>query len=325
MQIAVYNEAGEQVKIITETTITNMLTNVVLTQSGTGVNAFNPVQGPLTITIPGVSAPDSKGNSVIDPQFNWSGTNDNGQTVANGTYYIRVTVTDANGQSSTISKSVTVLSSEQYVQVNIYNSAGELVQRMQDNINVTFNAQLAVDNTLLYGNGGQTTYPINFGPDPTDVFNWDGTNSSGRMVDNGVYTVQMIVKNADGYTYIQTKQVTVLNNGFNEMLGEVKIIPNPCVVNDAPGAGVNITWSNVWQGFVKVKIYNVAAELVRSYEADPSQQKITWDLHTPGGQTVSNGMYICVIEATNTTGGREVKFEKIGVIMKFKMPSNVPF
>jgi len=320
MEIAVYNEAGELVKLITETTISNTLSDVVLTQSGTGVNAFSPSMGPLLINIPGVQTQGSNGSSIVDPGFDWFGTNNNGQTVANGTYYIRVTMTDSSGQASTITKSIEVISSEQYVQVNIYNSAGELVQRMQENTNVTFNAQLALQsNTVVFGKDGTNQFNISYGPTNADVFTWDGTNSSGRTVDSGVYTVQLVVKNTDGYTDVQSKQLTVLNSGVNGMLGEIKVIPNPCVVTDTNGAAMYITWSGTWQGSVKIKIYNIAAELIRSYEADSSQMKITWDLHTVSGQTVSSGIYIGVIEAKNNSGETETKIVKMAVLIKVGM------
>jgi hypothetical protein len=130
--------------------------------------------------------------------------------------------------------------------------------------------------------------------------------------------VQLVVKEANGFTEVLEKTITVLNEGNGNMFGEIKVIPNPYIASGIPvgNAQVKITWANTWQGSVRVKIYNVAAELIRSLDASPSDNQVIWNLQTPSGQTVSSGIYICVMEGKNDTGGYERRIVKIAVVLK---------
>jgi hypothetical protein len=78
-------------------------------------------------------------------------------------------------------------------------------------------------------------------------------------------------------------------------LSEVIVFPNPY----RPGSGgaydaSNMTFRNLTSR-VKIRIFNIAAELVRTIEADTQGGQLTWDASNENGEKVASGVYIYVV------------------------------
>lgn len=132
LTVKVYNEAGEAVKTIITVSTDYVLTGIITSTGGNTANAFSSDKI-LTITIPGA------GPGGTDIVTSWDGTTDGGQPAASGTYYISAAETDTFGQVMNVTKDITLIKNSTYVQLNIFNSAGELVRTITD-VNFVFSA-----------------------------------------------------------------------------------------------------------------------------------------------------------------------------------------
>jgi flagellar hook assembly protein FlgD len=316
MNISVYNEAGELVKVIANTTTSQEAQQVQLLVNGNQTNVVSPGSGnALTILLPNVETPDQQKTS--GSTFSWDGTNSAGQDVANGAYYIKETTTDPYGHTNIITKPVTVINASQYVQVNIFNTAGELVATVSQAYDGSGPLSLNISNT-----SGNTNYALPVGQGApgitiyytsTEFLPWDGKNSQGDYVASGVYEVQLVVKTSTGSNVIVSKPVTLLNEGSADVLGTVKTLPNPYTGDTT--TPLKFTWQPSAGGTIKIKIYNIAGELVRTLVGDLGAAAINWDLKGVGGQTVSSGTYICVVEGADNNGNKKTKIVKLSAII----------
>ncbi len=315
MNISVYNEAGELVKVVANTTTSQEAQNMQLLLNGSQTGLVLPGSGTsLIIRMPDIETPNQAKGGYAD--FTWDGTNSAGQDVANGVYYIKETTTDPYGHTNTITKQVTALDETQYVQINIFNSAGELVQTIkapydgisQTSLNITNNTN---NNAVLpVGNGAP---PITINYTATNAVTWDGKNTQGNYLQSGVYEIQIVVNTNRGYNTSISKTVTILNEGTANLLGIVKSLPNPYTGNTA--TPLKFTWQPSAGGVIKIKVYNMAGELVRTLIGDLGTGSINWDLKSVSGQTVASGVYVCVVEGVDNAGNKERKIVKIFAII----------
>jgi flagellar hook assembly protein FlgD len=315
MNISVYNEAGELVKVIANTTTSQEAQQVQLLVNGNQSNVISPGSGnALTILLPNVETPDQQKTS--GSTFSWDGTNSAGQDVANGDYYIKETTTDPYGHTDIITKPITVINSSQYVQANIFNSAGELVATVSQ----AYDGSGPISLNLSNGSNSTSVFPVGSGePDisinytSTEFLPWDGKNSQGDYVVSGVYEVQLVVKTSTGSSVIASKPITILDEASGDVLGTIKSLPNPYTGDTT--TPLKFTWQPSADGTIKIKIYNIAGELVRTLVGDLGAATINWDLKGVGGQTVSSGTYICVFEGVDNNGNKKTKIVKIAAII----------
>jgi len=313
LTIEVYNEAGEKVRVLAETRISDRMNpDVLLVLNGIETNdwnrTFNPAEGSLKIRIPNLETPEQRENGFIE--FEWDGYNNNGQEIGNGVYYIKFTTQDGFGHSDVVIKDVMLVKSEQYTRVTIYNSAGEIVRRME-NANIPLsNVKLNVDDVLYVGKDSKI---VEIGYAEGQSIIWDGLNSQGQMVSSGTYEIQVEVKTEQGYKVIASKTVSIISEGKGEVLGYTKIYPNPYKLSNALSKA-KIEWKNSGRGTVDIRIYNINGDLVRKIRTDLDKGIAEWDLKTSAGTMVSNGVYVIIIEGKKETGEREIKKLKFSII-----------
>jgi hypothetical protein len=313
--VEAYNEAGEKVKIIGSANIEKNIINMGLLVNGVESSVFDPEKNALTISFPGVQAASSPGNML---EFTWNGTSLNGKKAANGVYYIKATVVDSYGHVFMIVKSVSVMKLEAYTMVSIYNTAGELVRRLR-NEGAPAGPLKMGENDIIYVDkkGGSTILKYN----DSDLFNWDGKNALGRIVESGIYELRFESKTDDGLMVEGAGTVTVLAAGDGIVLGGVKVFPNPC----RPGlvSAATIAWSNSAPGRVNIRVYNTAGELVQRISSGLAAGSVLWDLKTEFGERASSGVFIICVEGATDDGNREIKTVKLAVISDMEFDSNI--
>jgi len=81
---------------------------------------------------------------------------------------------------------------------------------------------------------------------------------------------------------------------------------------------ITIQWTlnGLEAGIIKIKIYNIAGELVKHMTGDLSSGSLQWDMKTDNGKYVARGIYICLIEARNSEGYRDNRILKISILGK---------
>ncbi|MEI7641170.1 MAG: hypothetical protein WCJ46_06650 [bacterium] len=316
--IELYNEAGEKVKVIANTFASAMFSDIFLYNESAGVESSdtdifdNSYNNNLNIKIPGVHTPDQGDDSI----FVWNGQNTGGQKIVSGKYYIKISEQDAYGHTQTMTRDLTILSDEQYVIMTVFNSAGEIVQKITTYKN-TSTTSLALDlgsETLFISKTKPVT--IKYGKAPTEYLIWDGKNSQGDMVHNGVYEIRVEIKNTGGGITSSSKTVTILNDvNKDKNIGEVRVIPNPFMRTYKNSCKVFWTGTGAPED-TKIAIYNSVGELVCVLYAPTGKSEVIWNGKSTAGSVLSSGIYTAVVSARKDNGQFELVMSKFVIIAK---------
>jgi len=307
-----YNEAGEEVKLIGQAVINSAVSDFEMLVGNTETSTFDPTEAALTLRFPGLLAIGTTNVPYID--FAWDGTNANSQPASQGIYYIKVLVTDSYGHTNTIIKEVQLLRSEQYVRLSIYNAAGELVRRIQQNTVPGTQITLDVDEVFYINAGTVNSTTIKLGAAGT--IQWDGKNSLGTLVSSGIYEVAVEVKDKTGFTTYSTKTITVLNEASGPIISGLKAYPNPSVITQFSGAKMRLQWTSGSTGKLTIRFYNVAGELVSTINTKVENLFTDWTMTASDGEDLSPGFYLAVLEAVSSDGVIERTMVKLALIRK---------
>ena len=201
-------------------------------------------------------------------------------TYANaGTYTVKLTVTDSEGLTDSISKQVVVggggapQASFTFAPANP--KPGEAVQftdRSSD-----------PDGTIKswawdFGDGKSSTEQ----------------NPAHQYAKRGLYTVKLTVTDNDGLTGSTTKQLTV---GAVQPTVAVHCYPNP--------ASTQTTFKyTLPSGTAKalLSLFDATGRLVFSHELGVTAEEFTWDLKSDGGEPLPNGPYFYYVRALDAEG-----------------------
>jgi hypothetical protein len=276
-----------------------------------GITANDPVKNGLsdfTITNPTFS-PQAGQQAVIivdGTTYMWNGSNDNGQQVASGIYYVKVSTRDSSGNETDYIKAVTVIALGNQFTVKVFNPAGELVRTL---VVATYNglapSVLTVDKPVLaFGPAGNQ---FNFDIGPATV-PWNGLNDQGMRVQSGVYTVQLGYETLGGPVMIDALKVTVINAGGSVLAGAFAA-PNPV----GPGNDqVTVVCPSAVAGTEIVgRLYNVAGELVLTATNSTQPDRLTFSF---AQRRVSGGTYIVALFAKAPWGQGERRSVRFVVI-----------
>jgi flagellar hook assembly protein FlgD len=308
--IEAYNEAGEKVKLIAQEVISTQVKDFETMVGNTLTGVFNPAEADLNLRFPGIWTGGTINVPYVD--FAWDGTNANGQNASQGVYYIKVLVTDEYGHTDTIIKEVQLLRTEEYVRVSIYNSAGELVRRMQQDTVPGTQISLEVDDVFHVNSDTSNSTTIKLGGAGT--MQWDGKNSLGSIVDSGIYEVSVELKDKSGFTVYSTKTITVLNETSGPVISALKAYPNPVVIGSSSSPAMRVQWTSAATGKVVIRFYNTAGELVSRLDTKIENLFVDWGMTTPGGANLAPGFYAAVIEAVSDMGITERVMIKLAII-----------
>lgn len=312
--ISAYNEAGELVKIITSELCSTMMTEMSLTIPGNPDSNVVGSGNVVNLTVPGVETWSTVGAGSTT--FTWNLTNNQSQEVTPGKYFIKTEVKDEYGHTNVIIKDVLVVRIEEYIELKIYNTAGEVVRLIRDLTSpVPVLADLGpMDDVISFEQGGVPAQ-IKYGTGASQYLNWDGKNSDGKLVTAGNYELQLLVKKADGTVSKATKTVIVLRDD-KKYLDTLEVWPNP-YTQDSGVSQVVFNWSLLTaaeNGQAYIRIYNKAGELVFTIKTYIQAGTASWNLRTTTGERASRGVYNCVLTAKNDQGYNDLKSVKLAII-----------
>jgi hypothetical protein len=131
-------------------------------------------------------------------------------------------------------------------------------------------------------------------------FSYDGKDSNGQYLTNGVYT--LVIESAQGGQVTKTVlQITVVGSAGIQL--DLMVWPNPV----RGGESVTIQWQPLSQQ-ADVSVYNLNGALIRSFGfVNPP---LVWNLTTASGQAVADGIYFIGVR---TPGRRAPQWFKLGV------------
>jgi hypothetical protein len=123
---------------------------------------------------------------------------------------------------------------------------------------------------------------------------WNGKAKDGNIVGTGDYFVKVQVS-SPGTTTVYSKVLTVVAQKPTDLAG-VTLAPNPAssiLVFDLSQAPAGVE--------VQIQIWNLAGELIREFNTvGGPQSKVIWNLATPGGQPLSDGIYVALLRTTGS-------------------------
>jgi flagellar hook assembly protein FlgD len=250
--MAIYNEAGERVKLLYEGPAQTVGTSVaVLPGSALG-----------TIQLTGFT---SAQGSVLT----WSQDNDSGQAVGNGVYYAKLTSTDAFGSETSYTEAVTVLAQPDAGSIEVFSSAGERVRLIRLPAGLSPSDMDAVSATFVAGLDPVGGAPVDGlrltvkGSSGTQQLVWDGLNDQGQPLASGTYMVSLSRSQAGSARTLKTLSVTLVSavdDTLQACLAGAMVGPNP-LKGDGP---LSLAYRLPPRGTGVARLYALNGELVDS-------------------------------------------------------------
>ena len=318
LKIAIYNEAGELVRNIGSSPTNNSINQIILSTGGQTNVTLMTTQYPLSIYLPGIETPNNAGSGGTD--FIWNAVNNANQTTGNGVYYIKFEELDMYGHTNVLIKEITVMVVQEYVEVCIFNSAGEKIKSIRDYKDVT-NTKISLkvginDNGQVYVAKGNNNINITYGTNLNEYVIWDGLNDQGIAVTPGSYEVQVSVVSTQGRTVVAAKSIVLLSEKITYMKG-VSIQPNPYSSSIAGLKQIKFAWvSGIDTGWMNVTVYSMFGEKIRTLNATLESGFVVWDIKNIDNSRVSTGYYVVVFESKNSTGHFYRNIAKLAILGK---------
>lgn len=268
VSLSLYNSAGELVRTLYSGFAANPVSMVQV-----AVNGPQAGGAPVQVVVTGLGG--DAGAEVV-----WNGMNNNGQSVQNGMYYLKLSSTNSFGQTSTLTKQVPVVGAGATATLAVYNSAGEVVT----DFSLAGLPAAAVGASIAPLKGGAavvapagSTSTASGGLDiqlalangATETVYWNGRNSQGQPLQPGSYTVQFTAVQPGSGPLTKSMPVILLagpDPSPQAMAASALIAPNPVLASTGAftvqytGDGLDSAWAQV---------YSLDGELLGSCGAGP--------------------------------------------------------
>ena len=298
--VHVYNSAGELVRLLYSGPSQGL-------PGGFKVNGavVQPGSGAISLEFGGALGTGS--NILL-----WSGQNDTGQNVSGGIYHIKVEMHDQFGQTTSWTHEVTVIPAAPRQSLNIYNSAGELVRRLD-----LASSSAITDLSFGDASGGAFVVPddvasgglplrVKDAQGTQSVVTWDGRNSQGAPVASGNYNIQLISQMDSGQAVLATRGVVVLKDPNSQAAPDVRVVPAPLGPQDHE---LNFVYGPLPLGCnAVVRLYNLAGDLVAQGVSTPSGDRIILAVGN-----WSSGIYLAEFEVREGGGLRSRRALKLAM------------
>ena len=255
------------------------------TVSGTAVSIGMAAAGgkpnyTYRLTVNGTQIFTSASTSSTAASTTWNST-----TVANGTYTLGLTVTDAAGGSATATRSITV-----------QNGGGVTANFTTPTPNATVTGVITVGMTA---SGGTPGYTYRLTVDGAQIYTTNTTATSAstswdtRTVAKGTHTLALTVTDSVGGSGTATRTVTVNNSGTLQVF-----ITQPAAGSTVTGTNWAVIWLSGSSGTSNVYTLSVGAQVVGTQTTSSTGPvSIPWDT-----ASVSNGSTVLTASARDATG-----------------------
>ncbi|MES2202279.1 MAG: hypothetical protein V4498_08515, partial [candidate division FCPU426 bacterium] len=299
LKVAVYNSAGEQVALLYVGGITLMpgaprLNGTVVLAGVTGVS----------LSFDGTLANGSN-------QVSWTGLAGSGSPVKGGIYYIKTTVLDSFGDEQTYAAQISVIEALSKTEINIFNSAGELVYHRSFSTGDQ-GIGLTLDQDAFSPISKSLKGEIKRESGSITSWSWDGRNDQGLLVSAGIYTIQLLADRAEGGETKVLRQVQVVAEQDTED-AHALVLNSPLREADLKQyGGVPVRYWDyaVRAGSAQGRLYDLSGRLVSQALADP---------HQPGQMILplrqaAGGIYVLAFEYLTPSGTAKRAMLKVAVI-----------
>ena len=247
----------------------------------------------------------------------WDGSNDQGQWVAGGNYHLQLAFSDPWGKVTTFNAQTTVIREPSELDVQIFNSAGELVRHMLNRAVPSQESELTISGSAFVP-PPQALNPdlrspgkgvlIDFDGTGPGGLTWDGRNDHGEVVASGSYLVQASLQIPGRKALVFSRDVSVLDASPQALLDGALLLPNPLRVRGGqleirgaagPGASQELT----------ARLYSLDGQFVTLAQAAPAGQLA---LRLP--RELAAGIYLVELSAVDLGGSRHRKLLKMALV-----------
>jgi len=272
-----------------------------LTETDTETQTNTPTETQTyTVTETGTHSP------TPTETFTWTYSSTYTQTLTRTTTST-ITNTYTNTPTYTITPTISYTptsSGENRIEITIYDNNGFEVIKLSESYSQIIVHNINFSQNPYHANGVNVLYIRN---DIGQVIGtWNGKNKNGDMARIGTYVVQVKTFDRNNNEYVIQKVLDLVVDLYGEI--GVKVYYAEANVRIF-GTAKDIEW-------VKIKIYNIAGELIKTFNPVVSggSVDVTWDLKTTSGNNAGRGIYILAIEYKDkNTGIILKKFEKLAV------------
>ena len=290
IKIAVYNSAGERVRVLFD---------------GAAQMTGEKVRLSHDLVVAGESGSEILFPGILRgiPSLVWMGNNDAGQAVNGGQYYVKVETIDPFGKVTAAIHPVGVIKGRAPASLEIFSQSGERVSsipvfRGEDVVAFSL-PEISVSPVYAQGGVMVSGIPINLILRDGSVISriWDGKASGGEILQSGVYTLRLSREIQGGSAEVSSHNLTLLQNETSRMQSNFTAGPNPIIVEPGERAVLNLFSSPITGRRILVNVYNLAGELAATAEGSSVFAKLSIDL---GG--AASGIYIAEVKVVSGTG-----------------------
>ncbi len=290
VRVGVYNEAGELIKTILTTQLSQPLLNYTLGPSNT-ITSLTGTNSTISIYV---------GTYLVG---SWDGTTQNGSLASNGNYYLKVDNIDNQGVDKSTTQQVQVSRPLYQTTILIYNETGEVIRHLyaysndpgaQATSSVQFSTALIQPGPNQPGNvPTQLTLTLSNGT----TLVWDGTADNGAVVSSGQYLVEVHTFDGKGGQTTFTKEVSVIDTHRNDGAGSVTAWPN--ILKASSGNMITTFHSDsTLNPTLDLAVYTLAGELLWHQLGPAGSGNAPYD-----ASNLASGTYITVVKMLNANGG----------------------
>ena len=312
--LGVYNEAGELVKTIASDPTSNNFTTVLFDINGVSNATIMTNNAVFDIYLANVFTPSNL--NAAGTLFTWDGTTNADQKAAPGDYIIKIQQTDGYGHVATLTRDVSVVQDENYMELKVYNEAGETVFSERDDNKIGPDSlKLSVPDVVIVKNSGNDIV-VGYGAASGDSMSWNGVSNAGTVVTDGVYEFKVTEVLDSGRVLEASKSVNILTQGKKYF---DSLIVSPCPY-DGSKTGMQFKWNlsgtTVESGTININIYDISGGLIKILAGKLEDGQLRWYGDTVGGQMASSGIYVAVLQGRDNYGYSDNKKIKIALLKK---------
>ncbi len=281
--VRVYNSAGELVKDLYGGAMEIDPQGFTLDQNIFLPGPANQIP-PLVLGFPGRML---DGNTHLF----WDGSNNDGQYIGPGTYYIKVESKDPFGKISAYTQPVQAAPKPAKRMLSIFNAAGELIWQLE--LGADYASPTLSDDPYApeYDpSTGVATKALSIkmrdalGATYTEF--WDGRNLLGQQVESGTYTLLLTESRLGGQISLETKNFQLLRSGTAKGVDSAGFDSNPT----SKGMPLSLRYTPVMGRGLVAELYTLAGERVASFADLGASGKVSF-----GTDGLAPGIYMVVL------------------------------
>jgi hypothetical protein len=296
LTIKIYNEAGELVRLLFSGESEGQPNQVSLS-SGTLASGSSSV----SVNLGANDSVNGQGGLI------WDGSNDQGQNVSPGIYYIQLTFKDPFGRLTSVTNPVQVLPGSSQSFVQIFNSAGELVYQEAET-NTAQAEAISGPNSFSppssNSGGPDLQLEIKNGEGTWVPWSWNGRNSQGQIVASGNYLITVSSVAPSGEVNV-SKPITVIDGPLSFVDPAPEISVNPLT----KGADLFVRYQVQSGNYADGSLFTLSGEKVK--EVSDEGGSGTLDFGVP---KAASGIYLIDFEYRQGSQLLERKILKLAIV-----------